>query len=311
MRNLLKLFLFITFPLLAIETPPSPYATCRISGQLGNEMCQISATLAYAWDNGLEARFPELNQKEWNISFNRDHFFFRLNPDPLPRPPSQHYKENGWWIYDPIPAGEQDIYLKGIFFNKNRFHHHLDKLRHVFAPSEDVKKYLEQKYKWLIAHPRTCSVHVRTYSKDAVDNHSCIFIGLDYYREAMALFPKGTLFVFFSDRIGWCKQAFSHFPYNMVFIEENNHVQDFHLMTLMQDHIIGNSEFSWWASYLDAKPNKRIISPRQWYRAKTILPIDPETLFFPEWTLLDVEVNLPYPDDMRDYDAFSTSTDTQ
>lgn len=310
MRKILYLFLLVAFPLLAAED--LPYATCWIAGQLGNEMCQISTTLAYAWDNGLEARFPELHQEKWNISFNRDHFFFRLNNKPLPRKPSAHYHENGWWNYDPIPPGEQDIYLKGIFFNKNRFHHHVDKLRNVFAPTKQLKKNLEQKYKWLVAHPKTCSVHVRTYSKDAVENHGCIFIGLDYYREAMGLFPKGTLFVFFSDRIQWCKQAFSHFPYNMIFIEGNNHVEDFHLMSMMQDHIIGNSEFSWWASYLDSKPNKRIIAPRQWYRSRTcVLPIDPDTLFFPEWTLLNVEVNQPYPDDMRDYDAFSTSTDTQ
>src|SRR5262245_29646270 len=137
MRKLLPFFLFATLTLFAEEAPP--YATCWVAGQLGNEMCQISTTLAYAWDNGLEPRFPELHQDKWNISFNRDHFFFRLNNRPLPRPPSARYQEHGWWNYDPIPPGEQDIYLKGIFFNKKRFNHHLDKLRLVFAPSRQVK----------------------------------------------------------------------------------------------------------------------------------------------------------------------------
>ena len=309
MRKLAILFLLVTISLFADDQ--RPYATCWIAGQMGNNMCQIAATLAYAWDNGLEARFPELHQEKWNIAFNRDHFFFRLNHSPLLRQPRANYSENRWWIYDPIPPGEQDIYLKGIFFHIQRFHHHLDKLRNVFAPSKQLKKKLEEQYKWLIKHPKTCSVHVRTYGKDAVENHGCIFLGLDYYREAMALFPKDTLFVFFSDRIQWCKHAFAHFPYNMMFIE-GNHIEDFHLMTMMQNHIIANSEFSWWASYLDSKPNKKIVAPRQWYRNRIgILPPEPETILFPEWTVLNVEVNQPYPDDMCDYDAFSTSTDTQ
>ena len=292
------------------EAPP--YATCWIAGQLGNEMCQISTTLAYAWDNNLEPRFPELNQTQWNISYNRDHFFFRLNTDPLPRPPQEKFGESNWWTCNPIPPG-QDVYLKGIFFNKNRFHHHLDKLRQVYAPSAEVEKYLKHKFRHLIAHPKTCSVHVRTYGKDAVEKHGCIFIGLDYYRAAMALFPPDTLFVFFSDRIQWCKHAFKDFPYDMVFVEGNNHIQDFHLMSKMHDHIIGNSEFSWWASYLDPKPNKRIVAPQQWYKMgkNGYVPYEKDTLFFPDWIVLDVEINAPYPTDMRDYEAHSTSTDTE
>ena len=307
MHRFLKFFLLLILPL-CVEGPP--YVTCWIAGQLGNEMCQISTTLAYAWDNNLDPIFPELSQEKWNISYNRDRFFFRLNSGPLPREPKQELYRPDWWIYEPLPRA-RNVYLKGIFFNKNYFHHHVERLRKVFAPSSKVENYLQHKYGWLLDHPNTVSVHMRTYNQAALDR-GFLFLGLDYYREAMALFPKGTLFVFFSDRIQWCKHAFAQLPYDMVFIEGNDHVQDFHLMTKMQSHIIANSEFSWWASYLDSKPNKMIVSPRQWYfHGGKYLPYEVDTFFFPEWILLDVKTDTPYPADIGDYDARSTSTDTQ
>lgn len=309
MLKFLKYALVLFLPLCATEEAP-PYATCWIAGQLGNQMCQVATTLVYAWDNGLDPLFPQLQKTTLNTSFNRDNFFFRLNSSPLPREPKMEFQVDYWWQPDPIPPGE-DVHLKGHYFNKIRYHHHLDKLREVFAPSKKVVKYLEQKYGWLIAHPNTCSVHVRTYNPELVKSH-CVWVGLDYYREAMALLPPKTLFVVFSDRIQWCKQVFADFPHDIVFIEGNNHVQDFHLMQMMQDHIIGNSVFSWWTAYLDSKPNKKVIAPRQWFRFnKSILPFDDDTIFFPEWTLLDVPTDLSLPRNIRDFDPFSSSLDTQ
>ena len=54
-----------------------PYVTCHFLGQLGNQLYQAAATLAYAWDNGLEPIFPELvTRTDLNISVNREKIFF-------------------------------------------------------------------------------------------------------------------------------------------------------------------------------------------------------------------------------------------
>ena len=96
-----------------------PFVTCRISGQLANNLNQIATTLAYAWDYGADPFFPELNKSEWNISYNRDRFFFRLNYSFPPRGLLSIYNEyaheGGWWECNQIPF-QPDQYLSGDFF---------------------------------------------------------------------------------------------------------------------------------------------------------------------------------------------------
>ena len=56
-----------------------PLVACRIFGQLGNQLYQIAATLAYARDYDAIPIFLELHKQEDRISYNRDRIFFRLD----------------------------------------------------------------------------------------------------------------------------------------------------------------------------------------------------------------------------------------
>ncbi|HCD35618.1 MAG TPA: hypothetical protein DEQ23_01050 [Chlorobium sp.] len=37
------------------------------------------------------------------------------------------------------------------------------------------------------------------------------------------------------------------------------------LMSMCDNLVIANSSFSWWAAWLNSKPYKRIIAPKQWF----------------------------------------------
>lgn len=285
-----------------------PFVTCKISGQLANQMNQIASTLAYAWDFDAEPFFPELNKAEWNISYNRDHFFFRLNSSSPPRPVKHVYFEPEEIKGLPI-SFQPDQYLSGdCFFCWGLFHRYRDRLLEVFAPSSEVVNYLHQKYGWLISYPKTVSVHVRTYNEEYHTRLGAPFLGLEYYRKAMDLFPEDTVFVVFSDRINWCKHHFSKFNKTIVCIDGNDHIQDFFLMSMMKDHIIANSCYSWWAAYMDNKPDRKVIAPINWNR---VLRRFCECIAFPDWIFVEADLDAPYPKDMKAYDAFSTSIDTQ
>ncbi len=78
MRRILSLIfsVFFVFQIFASQEDEISFVSCRVTGQLANNLNQIATTLAYSWDHGVEAFFPELNKTEWNISYNRDRFFF-------------------------------------------------------------------------------------------------------------------------------------------------------------------------------------------------------------------------------------------
>lgn len=296
--------------LLFAELRATPFVTCQISGQLANNLNQIATTLAYAWDYNVEPYFPELNKSEYNISHSRDRFFFRLNASSTPRPVQSIYNEYektgcGWWNCYPIDY-QPDLYLQGDFFCLRHFHRYRERLLDLFAPSPEVLQNIHSKYADLLATPNTVSVHIRTYNQYHHE-HVVKFLGIEYYKKAMELFPPDATFIIFSDRINWCKH---HFTFNKcIFIEGNDYIEDFFLMSMLQNHIISNSCFSWWAAYLDNNPKKMVIAPESTGRSNDQDIAD--NIYLPDWILVRPNFEEEYPADIKDYDQFSTSVDTQ
>ena len=176
--------------------------------------------------------------------------------------------------------------------------------------SPAYEEQIQAKYKALVEHPNTVSIHVRTGSRYKHEGEGFTFIGLDYYREAVKHFPEDSLFVVFGDRINWCKRHFG-FCKNVVFIEGNDHILDLFLMSKMKHNIIGNSTFSWWGAYLNSDPNRTVIAPYPWsHRRVQIFPPDPPDGFFlPDWIVLPIDDEGQYPHDMSWYDLGSQSID--
>ncbi len=285
-----------------------PFVSCQIYGQLGNQFFQIATTLAYAWDYGADAYFPALHQKAWNISYNKDRMFFRLNSSMLPRPPAHIFEESSWYGAEKIPF-QNDLVLNGYLQSWKRFHHHQEKLLQVFAPSDFTLHYLQVKYKDVLEHPKTVGVHVRTQCRRTHNNGNHPFWGMDYYQRCIDQFPEDSLFVITSDRINWCKKHFSSIPRNFIFVEDNYAIEDLFLLAKCKHNILCNSSFSWWAAYFNQNPDKKVLLPRLW--KNPALQINPraEDFFLPEWTLMDCGPIQPLPDDVYDYDKVSQCID--
>jgi len=283
-----------------------PFITCSLHGQLGNQLHQIATTLAYAWDYGAEPIFPELYKDKFNIPMNRERIFFKLNASELPRPIKHTFTHKNNFEKKDIPI-KPDQFLNGHFQTWEYFDHHREKLVNLFVPGAEELKKIQTKHAELLKHAYTVGVHVRTFNKPW--SKGIPFVGLDYYEKAMNKFPPEALFVVFSDRINWTKHHFKIFNRPMIFIEGQDHIEDFFLMSMLKHNIIGNSSFSWWAAYLNKNPNKVVIAPSHFIR-----PNGKRKLFsanLPDWFVLDIDCNAPYPDDMYLYDAYSASLDTQ
>jgi hypothetical protein len=283
-----------------------PLVTCWIMGQMGNQMFQIAATMAYGWDYQTQAIFPLLNRQEDRIAYNRDRIFFRLDASPTPRRFINRFQETKNYRFAKVPFKKDQI-LYGYFQSWKYFDHHRDQIQSLFAPSQKILDALHDKYADLIALPNTVAVHVRAWCKSLHDTRCQYFLGLDYYRNTFEQFPSDFVFVIFSDRIEWCKKHFPALNRKFVFIEGNDGIDDFFLMTLMKNTIISNSTYSWWAAYMNRHPGKIIFAPRTIFDPRHHPEFPSHDFFLPDWKVAEVNFEQPYPMDIELYPTQSTN----
>ncbi len=121
------------------------------------------------------------------------------------------------------------------------------------------------------------SVHVRRgdYLKGKNQELFGNLATLDYYRNAIDWTESNcggrvpTFFVF-SDDLAWCKKHLG--LKNAVFVDVNSGKdswKDLVLMARCSVNIIANSTFSWWAAWLNSRPDKAVICPTKFVNSDT------------------------------------------
>ena len=121
------------------------------------------------------------------------------------------------------------------------------------------KDYLAEKYEF-INNVRTTSIHVR---RGDYVNHWLHHIDLrNYYNFCFKQFENVHYYIC-SDDIEWCKNNLLFD--NILFVEGLDDIEDMWLMSLCKNNIIANSTFSWWGAWLNKNPDKKVISPNNWF----------------------------------------------
>lgn len=194
---------------------------------------------------------------------------FVMNNTALPiyHEPTFHYTE----------INKTDIELFGYFQSAKYFEHCEQKIRNLFAPAPKVLEKIKWKYGHLLKKQNTCSLHIRRGDYLTLSEYH-YNLETEYYTTIMKMFPAFH-YVCFSDDIEWCKQNIPA----QEFIHDSVAV-DLHLMSMMRNHIIANSSFSWWSSFLCPYPEKMIFSPpkSKWFGVrKSHLCVD--DLFQDNW----------------------------
>jgi len=238
---------FVTFPLGEL-------------GRLGNQLFQIAATIGIARRNGCSFIFP--------IWPPARHFEF-----PIPQAHAIRHMQRR----TPRSFGYEEIVIDratelwGYFQSERYFSHCSDEVRHYFTPHHALSQMLERAFGDLLA-AKTCSVHVRR--TDTIGDPAWPELAAsDYYERAMSQFDSDTRFLIFSDDIEWCRERFR--GRSMFFVEALSAVEDLFLMARCKGHIIANSTFSWWGSWLDPNPNKKVIAPLRWFGGRHADPAIP------------------------------------
>lgn len=108
---------------------------------------------------------------------------------------------------------------------------------------------------------------------------------LDYYRSCLSHWAEGKsnvqVFVFSND-MSWCQEKLD-LPWPTHWVEHNSALtahEDMWLMSQAACCIIANSTFSWWAAWLNQRPEKAVYAPPNWFMDKSL---DEEHLVPPDW----------------------------
>lgn len=235
-------------------------------GRFANQLWQIAGVIGIARKNGFDFGFLEWKNHD-GLNFESDididvqkHF---VNPLPLFDGTILHEQGIPWGYHDVRLTRNTDVI--GHFQSLKYFEHCLDEVRYYFRMRNEP--------------PASDSVAVHYRAKDyGSDYHPRMPV--EYYDEAMGLFP-GAKFLVFSDDISEAKNLFGA----SVEYSDGNYIEDFKLMKTCQHFIIANSSFSAMAAVLGEHPEKRVVAPRPWFGKSA--GITGEDIYCDDWTVLN------------------------
>lgn len=264
--------------------------SCNLMGGLGNQLFEAAHALAQGWKHNREVVFIP---KSWtpgqgrgaenyidnvfrNLKFVNDlEGFTRVTEGPFE--------------YSEVNPVEGNTVFDGYFQSTKNWFGFDDKIRDIFQPSQEVVDELKSKYPQL-NQPKTLSIHVRRGEYlQFPEIHPTISV--EYIQEALKIIGEySTVFIFTEDESRWpgsrdfVMNNFS-FP-NVVFPKEDQDWKELYLMGLCENHIISNSTFSWWATFLNKNKNKKIVCPSRWFGPRGPKADD---IYESYWNLVNVE----------------------
>ena len=161
-----------------------------------------------------------------------------------------------------------NYYLRGYFQSEKYFKNIAEIIRNDL-PIKDEFIPKDQALIDKISGSKSVSIHIRRgdYIRNlsSMDAHG--LCSKDYYTKSIE-FIKRELgedihFYFFTDDEDWINREM-RWDIDCTLISGKTTVEDFYLMSICKHNIIANSTFSWWAAWLNANPDKKVIIPKHW-----------------------------------------------
>jgi hypothetical protein len=220
-------------------------------GRLGNQMFQYASLKGISRNKGYWYSIPQRNcelKECFNIPITYTNEF---ENDILEE--KYEFDEN---LFNNCP---DDINLDGFFQSEKYFENIESEIRKDFSFRKEIYDSVIHYMNSMFYNVEVISLHVRR--TDYISEVNFDVLTIDYYMKALEYFPKDIPVLVISDDPEWCK---NHFNSNNFFVMSfENPYSDLCLMSLCTYHIIANSTFSWWGSWL-AK-SKKTIAPKQWF----------------------------------------------
>lgn len=238
-------------------------------GRLGNQMFQYAALKGIATHKGYWYSIPEKNSLV-------EHF--KIPPTLSNQNTQSVYEETFEFNENLFNTCPDDIDLIGYFQTEKYFKHIEEQIRQDFTFHDRIVKVCSHYRNSVFPNTELISLHIRR--TDYLSDFKFHCLSLDYYQEALKLLPEVPVMIF-SDDPEWCKKTFS--DRRFVISVSNDVGIDLCLMSLCNYHIIANSSFSWWGSWLAR--SQKTIAPKNWFEGD-LSHSNTKDLYLPEWVTI-------------------------
>ncbi len=176
-------------------------------------------------------------------------------------------------VYSDVPYQyKEDVYhskcllYAGCWIHPSYFSAIEDKIKEafIFRNVNDRNKLLANELTTI----NSVSIHIRR--GDYLNNPIYSVCDASFHREAIRVITENVdnpQFMVFSDDPEWCHNYMKQFHVDYKMVDWNkgqDSFQDMFLMSKCKHNIIVNSTFSWWGAWLNANPDKIVVSPNKW-----------------------------------------------
>ena len=252
--------------------------SCDFFGGLGNnlfqlatvysihKLCDVELQITSKTDRGNIGIYGQETNLELSKLFSNE---FIYNDQLI----LQKYKHvdtdlnNTDYSYSEVPLYDNVCYQG--YFQSDKYFLGLDISKEFKLRSENIDR-LKTEYASLF-DKKTISLHYRLGGyrvTDFMQNYHKN-VSIDYYKQALEVAqynPDEYNILVFSDRMDQCKELLKELDYPFYFIQNENNVLDFTMMSLCNVNIVSNSTFSWWAAYMNQNDHKKIIvTESEWF----------------------------------------------
>lgn len=256
-------------------------------GRLGNQMFQYTALRGLAQRHGYEYCLPPrevVATRDPNCAASDITMFecFKIPNAPRRVTNFRRVQESCFELDQNLWNNCPDnVSLLGYFQTEKYFKHIEKQIRESFTFVDDIREPTEEAFKSNFGDTEVISIHIRRGDYLKYPHHPTQ--DNKYYENALKEFPDDIPVMVFSDGIEWCKEQKVFSGDRFIFSENNNTGVDLCLQTLCTYHIIANSSFSWWGSWL-AK-SKKTVAPSIWFAGPNENR-NLNDLYLPGWIIL-------------------------
>jgi len=278
--------------------------TTNLKGGVGNQMFQIANAYRFSRKFNIELLFQK-NQFEGCIQGSHpskyySSIFANLQFVDDISNNNKHIITESTFEYSDLTdnvrsllesGGDKTIFFDGYFQSEKYFEEYSIDIKKFFTPSIGILQYLENYSDVFTHYPELkmendfCFIGVRRgdYITYANIHNPC---GMVYYQNAMDRMQKDVYYIM-TDDIQWVKSHFIGPQYRYLEIQDD--LIKLLTIALFKNHIISNSTFYWWGSYLSIHDDLRIIAPDKWINVDS----DYRTIYRSNMEVLErpVEIN--------------------